>query len=147
MVKHGLALDLSKLTYSLDLSSPHLAPTINANLKALEMLSKVASYSISSRNQFNQDANRPKEKEGATEQTAATEGEEGRNTSPETLDENPNQFEPVSQSQSEVDTFPEYEEKIHLFESYEEKISDKFLIIGAGNIGLDLAKFLENNKE
>ena len=110
MVKHGLALDLSKLTYSLDLSSPHLAPTINANLKALEILSKVASYSISSRNQFNQDASRPKEKEGATEQTAATEGEEGRNTSPETLDENPNQFEPVSQSQSEVDTFPEYEE-------------------------------------
>ena len=47
MVKNGLALDLSKLTYSLDLSSPHLAPTINANLKALEILAKVASCSFS----------------------------------------------------------------------------------------------------
>ena len=45
MVKRGLALDLAKLTHSLDLSSPHLATTLNAGLKALEVLSKVAGYS------------------------------------------------------------------------------------------------------
>jgi E3 ubiquitin-protein ligase HUWE1 len=46
MVKRGIAQDLARLSHSLDLSSPDLAPTINASLKALEILSKVAGYSI-----------------------------------------------------------------------------------------------------
>ena len=45
-VKRGLAIDLAKLTHSLDLSSPHLAVTLNSSLKALEILSKVAGCNL-----------------------------------------------------------------------------------------------------
>lgn len=41
LLKKGLVTDLARITYSLDLSSPHMASTVNAALKPLETLSRI----------------------------------------------------------------------------------------------------------
>ena len=41
MLKKGVITDLARVSYSLDLSSPHMATTVNATLKPLETLSRI----------------------------------------------------------------------------------------------------------
>ena len=41
MVRRGLPVDLARISHSLDLSSPHLASTVNAVLKPLELLTRM----------------------------------------------------------------------------------------------------------
>ena len=41
MLKKGVITDLARVSYSLDLSSPHMANTVNATLKPLETLSRI----------------------------------------------------------------------------------------------------------
>lgn len=41
LVKKGLIIDLARVTHSLDLCSPNMAPTVNAMLKPLEKLSNI----------------------------------------------------------------------------------------------------------
>lgn len=49
MVKRGVVQDLARSIHTLDLSSPHLAQTLNIVLRALETLSKVTGISLSQR--------------------------------------------------------------------------------------------------
>ena len=41
MVRRGLPTDLARIPHSLDLSSPHMASTMNAVLKPLELLTRM----------------------------------------------------------------------------------------------------------
>lgn len=41
LLRRGLVTDLARVTHSLDLSSPHMAQTVNATLKPLETLSRI----------------------------------------------------------------------------------------------------------
>jgi len=41
LIKKNVVTDLARISHSLDLSSPHLAATINASLKPLEVISRI----------------------------------------------------------------------------------------------------------
>ena len=67
LLKRGLVTDLARIPYSLDLSSPYVAATINAVLKPLETLSRSVNQAVPNAN------NKPKQKtDGDTDTTAIT---------------------------------------------------------------------------
>ncbi|XP_023930490.1 E3 ubiquitin-protein ligase HUWE1 [Lingula anatina] len=136
LLKKGLVMDLARVPHSLDLSSPHMATTVNTALKPLETLSRIVnSPTVQTQRQAKQKGTGVAALQSA-EQVANNiqEGEElSQNTSTvepsdETLEgaaEEDTQEEPDTQEELEISDMPPMDES-EIREAQDEEFQDMF---------------------
>ncbi|XP_043493606.1 E3 ubiquitin-protein ligase HUWE1 [Polistes fuscatus] len=112
MLKKGIITDLAKIPHSLDLSSPHMAGTINAALKPLETLSRIINQPMPGGiNKFTKPKNRTVHEEPIGEQTGTTTSETTHAVGEETIEDAENTEHDISVTAESLE--PTSESHVH----------------------------------